>query len=237
MVRKKTEPQSEAEVEANKLGMVAMTKKKYKGVRMRSWGSWVSEIRAPSQKTRIWLGSYSTPEAAARAYDAALLCLRGASASLNFPIAQNTTTPAATLLSPKSIQRFAASAAAASPPPAPPPTSTSSSPAIMSMTNHIQDQEEDDIPSLLLQLDTSKQTQCCCDEAAEEEEEEEPEPSSSSIAQCYYNLEESPKYADMLMNGYGGAPLQFDDTQPPFMVDDDDDVYEGEADIRLWSFC
>jgi len=25
----------------------------YKGVRMRSWGSWVSEIRAPNQKTRI----------------------------------------------------------------------------------------------------------------------------------------------------------------------------------------
>nr|AID51417.1 ethylene response factor 12 [Diospyros kaki] len=220
--------------------MVAMTKKKYKGVRMRRWGSWVSEIRAPSQKARIWLGSYSSPEAAARAYDAALLCLRGASASasLNFPIAQNTTTPAATLLSPKSIQRFAASAAAAaSPPPPPRPSSTSnsSSPTIMSMTNHVHDQE-DDIPSLLLQLDTSKQTQCCCDEAAEEEEE--PEPSSSSITKCYNNFEESPKYADMLMNGYGGAPLQFDDTQPPFMVDDDDDdVYEGEADIRLWSFC
>lgn len=64
----------------------------FKGVRMRSWGSWVSEIRAPGHKTRIWLGSYSTAEAAARAYDAALLCLKGSDAlpGLNFPSAVTT---------------------------------------------------------------------------------------------------------------------------------------------------
>ncbi|XP_074569820.1 uncharacterized protein LOC141826471 [Curcuma longa] len=88
-------------------------KRQYKGVRMRSWGSWVSEIRAPNQKTRIWLGSYSTAEAAARAYDAALLCLRGNSSALNFPTSPPFPGGVPGVMSPKSIQRVAAAAAAA----------------------------------------------------------------------------------------------------------------------------
>ncbi|OAY26988.1 ethylene-responsive transcription factor ERF018 [Manihot esculenta] len=58
----------------------------YKGVRMRKWGKWVAEIRQPNSRGRIWLGSYNTAEEAARAYDAALFCLRGPSATLNFPM-------------------------------------------------------------------------------------------------------------------------------------------------------
>ncbi|KAG9449385.1 hypothetical protein H6P81_009350 [Aristolochia fimbriata] len=55
-----------------------------KGVRMRKWGRWVSEIRIPKSRSRIWLGSYDAPEKAARAYDAALYCLRGPRANFNY---------------------------------------------------------------------------------------------------------------------------------------------------------
>ncbi|KAJ1430130.1 DNA-binding domain superfamily [Sesbania bispinosa] len=59
--------------------------KMYKGVRKRKWGKWVSEIRLPNSRERIWLGSYDTQEKAARAFDAALYCLRGRRANFNFP--------------------------------------------------------------------------------------------------------------------------------------------------------
>jgi hypothetical protein len=60
--------------------------KRYKGVRLRKWGRWVSEIRMPNSRERIWLGSYESAEMAARAFDAAAVCLRGSRAgSLNFP--------------------------------------------------------------------------------------------------------------------------------------------------------
>lgn len=58
---------------------------KYKGVRKRKWGKWVSEIRLPNSRDRIWLGSYEKPEQAARAFDAAQFCLRGPHAKFNFP--------------------------------------------------------------------------------------------------------------------------------------------------------
>ncbi|KAF8047884.1 hypothetical protein N665_2785s0006 [Sinapis alba] len=58
---------------------------KYTGVRKRKWGKWVAEIRLPNSRERIWLGSFDSAEKAARAFDAALYCLRGAGARFNFP--------------------------------------------------------------------------------------------------------------------------------------------------------
>ncbi|KAL8555925.1 hypothetical protein ACS0TY_003660 [Phlomoides rotata] len=59
--------------------------KPYRGIRMRKWGKWVTEIRETNKRSRIWLDSYSSPVAVVRAYDTAVFHLRGPSACLNFP--------------------------------------------------------------------------------------------------------------------------------------------------------
>lgn len=44
----------------------------------------MAEIKDSSQRVRLWLGTYDTPEEAARAYDEAAIALRGENARTNF---------------------------------------------------------------------------------------------------------------------------------------------------------
>lgn len=89
--------------------------KKFKGIRRRKWGKWVSEIRVPGTQERLWLGTYATPEAAAVAHDIAVYCLKRPSTldKINFPeiLSSYGIQQRDNLMSPRSVQKVASDVA------------------------------------------------------------------------------------------------------------------------------
>ncbi|PQQ08018.1 ethylene-responsive transcription factor ERF012 [Prunus yedoensis var. nudiflora] len=184
-----SKPEPSSKTSSTSASSSACKKKKYKGVRMRSWGSWVSEIRAPNQKTRI--------------------------CNLNFPsTASSHFIPREiTIMSPKSIQRVAAAAANSfatdNATTSPPPQSSSSSSLVSSPSmssspsNNLLD---DDMSSLMGSFEPYTPTYDHHHQAIDQ--------LPMSSMEPWNNFDDglqSPKYIDQMFNGaFFDPPMIYD---------------------------
>nr|GEZ49929.1 hypothetical protein [Tanacetum cinerariifolium] len=80
---KLTKRQKRNRAEAPKI--VAETLANFRGVRQRTWGKWVAEIRLPNRGKRLWLGTFESAVEAALAYDEAARAIYCQYARINLP--------------------------------------------------------------------------------------------------------------------------------------------------------
>ncbi|GJS54010.1 DREB2 transcription factor [Tanacetum coccineum] len=57
----------------------------FRGVRQRTWGKWVAEIRQPNGGKKLWLGTFGSAVEGALAYDEAARAIYGPAARINLP--------------------------------------------------------------------------------------------------------------------------------------------------------
>ncbi|XP_047059590.1 dehydration-responsive element-binding protein 1C-like [Lolium rigidum] len=189
----------------------------YKGVRRRGpAGRWVCEVREPNKKSRIWLGTFASAEAAARAHDVAALALRGRAACLNFADSADLLhINPATLHTPEDIRAAAIALAEAACPAAPASSSSSAStaqaaaPAVMMHQQGISMQEEAE--AAMAQYNDYAMYG-----------------SMGDLDQHSYCYE---------YEGMGGAGSKWQDNSHMDGVDDDGSGYGyGAGDVTLWSY-